>query len=164
VRRVVRGGGPALIDRLQQAYEIDIVQAGKAAQFWLLVAFVVTFLATRAVTTVIARSNVRVRRVLIRDIHVHHLVPGILLMTVVGYLAIGRGWSGIWPAVLFGAGAALTLDEFALWLHLEDVYWTDRGRHSVRVVIGTASVAALLLVHIDFWNRAAGVLGELIGR
>ena len=69
---------------------------------------------------------------------------GILLLLGVGYLWLAQVGTGIgrsldWPsrltALLYGFGAALTLDEFALWLRLEDVYWAREGRESVDVVI-----------------------------
>jgi hypothetical protein len=75
--------------------------------------------------------------------HVHHLVWGILLLLVVGYgwlIQIGTGEkhssvvAGRIMAVLYGLGAALTLDEFALWLNLRDVYWEREGRASVDAV------------------------------
>ena len=77
--------------------------------------------------------------------HVHHLPLGILLLLGVGYLWLAQvgTWSGRsldWPsrltALLYGLGAALTLDEFALWrLRLEDVYWAREGRESIDAVI-----------------------------
>jgi hypothetical protein len=149
-------------DRIYDIYEANIVHEGKRDHFWMLVAFIVTFLATRAVTIWVRRTEARVHRVRIRDIHVHHLVWGIAIMLVTGYLALAHGVRGAVPAALFGAGAALTLDEFALWLHLEDVYWTEKGRHSVRVVIVTAAVAALLLVHIDFWSNLLQALKFIV--
>jgi hypothetical protein len=74
-----------------------------------------------------------------RGRHVHHLVWGILLLLLVGYtwlLELGTGaaassqWSGRLTSMLFGVAAALTLDEFALWLNLRDVYWEREGRES----------------------------------
>jgi hypothetical protein len=72
--------------------------------------------------------------------HVHHLVWGILLLLVAGYIAQvetpqSRRRVRILVAALFGAGAALTLDEFALWFYLADVYWTREGRDSVDIAI-----------------------------
>ena len=76
--------------------------------------------------------------------HLHHLVLGILLLLSVGYLWLAQVGTGIgrsldWPsrltALLYGVGAALTLDEFALWLRLEDVYWEREGRESIDAVI-----------------------------
>jgi hypothetical protein len=150
------------LDRISDVYGANIVREGKRDDFWMLVAFIVTFLLTRAATIWVRRSEARVHGVRIRDIHVHHLVWGIAIMLVTGYLALAHGVTGPAPAALFGAGAALTLDEFALWLHLEDVYWTEKGRHSVRVVIVTAAVAALLLVHIDFWSNVLRALRLIV--
>ena len=71
--------------------------------------------------------------------HIHHLVWGILLLLSVGYLwllEVGTGSqdsfrvAGRVTAMLYGVGAALTLDEFALWLNLSDVYWLRQGRES----------------------------------
>ena len=76
--------------------------------------------------------------------HIHHLVWGILLLLFVGYAWLGEFGSGTTTtdifvnrllAILYGAGAALTLDEFALWLNLEDVYWARQGRESIDAVI-----------------------------
>jgi hypothetical protein len=74
-------------------------------------------------------------------LHIHHLVWGILGLLLVGYLwllEIGTGkagtnvWAGRITCVLFAVSAALTLDEFALWLHLADVYWGAEGKASIR--------------------------------
>jgi hypothetical protein len=83
--------------------------------------------------------------VMVRGMHIHHLVWGILILLLVGYgWLLDIGWSqspmsiflGRLMAVSYGVGAALTLDEFALWLSLEpDVYWTHEGRLSIDAVI-----------------------------
>jgi hypothetical protein len=81
-------------------------------------------------------------------LHVHHLVFGIVMMLLGGFLlalAPGTPWLEIF-AGLFGVGAGLTLDEFALWLHLEDVYWSKEGRRSVDAVVIAAVVAGLVLL------------------
>src|SRR6202034_3676868 len=76
--------------------------------------------------------------------HIHHLVFGIIILLAVGYgwLAdIGTGEDDTslllsrLMAILYGVGAALTLDEFALWLNLQDVYWSPQGRTSIDAVI-----------------------------
>jgi hypothetical protein len=71
-------------------------------------------------------------------LHIHHLVFGIVLLLVAGFLQFafqpGSPWLEV-LAALFGIGAGLTLDEFALWLYLEDVYWAEEGRRSVDAVI-----------------------------
>jgi len=82
-------------------------------------------------------------------LHVHHLVFGIVLMLLFGFLAIAVPRSSPWLELIaagFGIGAGLTLDEYALWLHLEDVYWAEEGRRSVDAMIVAAVVAALILV------------------
>ena len=81
-------------------------------------------------------------------LHVHHLVFGIVMMLLAGFLlalAPGSPWLEIF-AGLFGVGAGLTLDEYALWLHLEDVYWAEEGRRSVDAVVVASVVAGLLLL------------------
>jgi hypothetical protein len=81
-------------------------------------------------------------------LHVHHLVFGIILMLLTGFvLALQIASPGLEiVAGLFGIGAGLTLDEFALWLHLEDVYWSEEGRRSVDAVVIAALVAGLILL------------------
>ena len=81
-------------------------------------------------------------------LHVHHLVFGIVMMLIGGFLLAlspGSPWLEIFAAI-FGIGAGLTLDEFALWLHLEDVYWSQEGRRSVDAVVVAALVAGLVLL------------------
>ena len=81
-------------------------------------------------------------------LHVHHMVIGVVLMVAAGLAEFALLPHGLWlqlVALLFGAGVALTLDEFALILRLQDVYWTTEGRLSVDAVI-VAVCAGMLLV------------------
>lgn len=81
-------------------------------------------------------------------LHVHHLVFGIVMMLIGGFLLAlspGSPWLEIFAAV-FGIGAGLTLDEYALWLHLEDVYWSEEGRRSVDAVVIASIVGGLVLL------------------
>jgi lysyl-tRNA synthetase, class II len=83
-------------------------------------------------------------------LHIHHLVFGIVLLMVAGFIQFGvqpatSPWIEI-VAVLFGIGVGLTLDEYALWLHLEDVYWAEEGRQSVDAVIFASILGAGFLV------------------
>lgn len=89
-------------------------------------------------------------------IHIHHLVWGILLLLAVGYLWLAEvgtgtdtrfGWLSAVTALLYGVGSALTLDEFALWLKLDDVYWAREGRKSIDAVVLFGS-----LLSIGFWG------------
>jgi hypothetical protein len=81
-------------------------------------------------------------------LHVHHLVFGIVLLLAAGF-ALALQPSSPWLEILaaaFGIGAGLTLDEYALWLHLEDVYWAEEGRRSVDAVVIAALLGGLLLM------------------
>jgi hypothetical protein len=81
-------------------------------------------------------------------LHVHHLVFGIVLMLAMGFalaLQPPSPWLELFAAG-FGIGAGLTLDEYALWLHLEDVYWAEEGRRSVDAVVIAALLGGLLLM------------------
>jgi hypothetical protein len=81
-------------------------------------------------------------------LHVHHLVFGIVLLLSMGFalaLQPPSPWLELFAAG-FGIGAGLTLDEYALWLHLEDVYWSEEGRRSVDAVVIAALVGGLLLM------------------
>ena len=82
-------------------------------------------------------------------LHIHHLVFGIVLLMFSGFLSFVLQPASPWFEILaglFGVGAGLTLDEFALWLHLEDVYWTEEGRSSVDAVIFAAIIGGGIIV------------------
>ncbi|WP_424210634.1 hypothetical protein ACN20G_00250 [Streptomyces sp. BI20] len=126
----------------------NVFEPGKFPLLLALAAFVLTFAVTRLITRMIRAGKGPFRDVTPGGLHVHHAVPGVVLMTVGGFTAIGggrHGWGAGIAAVLFGAGTALVLDEFALILHLSDVYWTKEGTLSVEVVILTTAMAGLLL-------------------
>jgi hypothetical protein len=81
-------------------------------------------------------------------LHVHHLVFGIVLLLAAGFalaLQPTSPWLEI-AAACFGIGAGLTLDEYALWLHLKDVYWAEEGRRSVDAVVVATLIGGLLLM------------------
>lgn len=138
-----------------------LAETGRAPALWLLIGFVFTFLATRAVTKSIRASEARhaagepvkkgiISNIHIAGVHVHHQVWGILLVLVVGMLHFrfdpGSPWLEV-LAFLFGAGAALALDQFAMWVHLEDVYWTEQGRKSIdAILVATAVFAAMVIL------------------
>ena len=123
--------------------------ANHGVGLWMLLAFVVTFVLTRLITRLIRSGRGPFRDMAVGGTHVHHEVYGIMVMLVTG--AIEFSYRPHPPAAqilgaLFGAGAALTLDEFALWLHLEDVYWAREGRKSVDAVFIAAAVGMTLLI------------------
>lgn len=117
--------------------------------------FFFTFGGVRALTFAIHNHIGPFHDVQMGGRHIHHLVWGILILLLVGYgwlidVGTGNESSSVLMSrvmsVLYGAGAALTLDEFALWLNLRDVYWAKEGRVSVdaAVMFGTFLVSGLL--------------------
>ncbi|MFG2921039.1 hypothetical protein ACGFYA_05925 [Streptomyces sp. NPDC048305] len=126
----------------------NIVEPGKLPLLLALAAFVLTFAVTRMVTRMIRAGKGPFRNITPGGVHVHHVVPGVVLTVVGGFGAVASGRHGAAAgvlAVVFGVGAGLVLDEFALILHLDDVYWTEEGRQSVEVVVLTASLVLLVL-------------------
>ncbi|MFJ9828534.1 hypothetical protein ACIRSU_29805 [Streptomyces sp. NPDC101160] len=126
----------------------NIVEPGKLPLFLALTAFVVTFLVTRTITRLIRAGKGPFGNVSSGGLHIHHVVPGVVLSVLGGFGAVSSGRHGVTAAVfavVFGVGAGLVLDEFALILHLDDVYWSDAGRQSVEVVVLTATLVLLAL-------------------
>jgi hypothetical protein len=133
-----------------------VVDAGRSAGLFLIVGFVVTYAATRWVT-----HRIRARResggggggavkdIYIGGVHIHHQVWGILLVLVAGLLEFRFHPSSPWLellALVFGVGAALALDEFALWLYVKDVYWTEEGKRSIDAVMVAGVVGLVFLM------------------
>jgi hypothetical protein len=130
--------------RLKQIYAEHLGETRRERLFLASFAFLTAFIVIRIITHAIRRGIGPFHNVSHGDLHIHHMVWGILLLLGVGYgwlLQIGTGMTGtsrttgILLSILYGVGAALTLDEFALWLNLEDVYWERQGRESVDAVI-----------------------------
>ncbi|MEU3652732.1 hypothetical protein AB0E67_07735 [Streptomyces sp. NPDC032161] len=129
-------------------FDRNIIEPGKLPLLLALAAFVLTFAVTRVVTRMIRAGKGPFRNITPGGLHVHHVVPGVVLSIVGGFGAVASGRHGISAAVcavVFGTGAGLVLDEFALILHLDDVYWTEEGRQSVEVVVLTAALVLLVL-------------------
>ena len=129
-----------------------VLDPAKRPLFLLLIGFIVTF--------AVARLNTRLARahggsglhmssiVTPGGLHIHHAIFGIIGMVVAGILVFAAQPGSPWLealAFIFGSGAALTLDEFALILHLEDVYWTGEGRKSIDAIILGVTFITLLL-------------------
>jgi hypothetical protein len=103
-------------------------------------------------------------------LHIHHLVFGIVTMMAagtLGFAALGHSPYVEICAFAFGVGAGLTIDEFALWVHLEDVYWSDQGRSSIdATVIAAAAMVLVLLGFSPFsfdTSSPAQVIGSILG-
>lgn len=132
-----------LARRLLAAYRHSFRDHRRERLFLASLSFFVTFGLARLVTYGGRVEWLPMIQVWFGDTHVHHLVWGILLLLAVGYGWIlmagtdGIGTShtaGRWLTLTYGVGAALTLDEFALWLNLKDVYWGEEGRASIDAV------------------------------
>ena len=123
---------------------------GVRAGLIMLVAMLVSFVAIRTSTRLMRSPKVPwwPGSITPGGLHIHHLVFGIVLMLLAGFLLalqLGSPGNEI-MAALFGIGAGLTLDEFALWVHLDDVYWAEEGRRSVDAIVISALVGGLLLL------------------
>jgi hypothetical protein len=121
-----------------------------------LVAFIVMFSFLRALTYVIHYRLLPIHNLVTKSgLHIHHLFWGILLLMLVAFGALSTRdpkWH-LRIAVVFGIALALTLDEFALWLRLADVYWEPAGkRESLTAAFTAAAFLALFAVGMPFWR------------
>jgi hypothetical protein len=139
---------------MRNGFEAQIVDTGRLPLFCFFVAFVSGFGFIRLSSRLI-RAKVRwwPGNVTAGAVHVHHMVFGVVFMGIGGVAELAVPlYSVIWrsgPAALFGLGTALVLDEFALILHLRDVYWSNEGRLSIDAVFVAAGVTALLLIGVS---------------
>ncbi|HEX6583998.1 MAG TPA: hypothetical protein VF056_10375 [Thermoleophilaceae bacterium] len=172
-----RGSAPALreSDHPILAAEEAVADAARVARagyrevstrensmFNLLTSFAATFILVRSVTyalrqrrTVGPFRNVRVGRR-----HIHHFVPGIVIAFASGAAAIVTRDERLepWLAVPFGAGMGLTLDESALLLDLEDVYWSREGLLSVQITLAVMAMLGALALALRFLWRGEQVV------
>ena len=160
----------------------DVITPSRVPLMWCLIAFIVTFCVTRTIVRYIratADSDRPKKWWQPRNLsfggtdaggdgggfHLHHVVIGVILVLVSGIamvtLAVDGGVGAFTTAaVFFGIGAALVLDEFALILHLQDVYWSEDGRTSVDAVFVAVAIAGLLVLgfnplaffDLDIWR------------
>jgi hypothetical protein len=154
----------AILASIGSLYERAIVDTGRQPEFLFFVAFLVSFGFIRTSAHMIrAQVSWWPGNVEVGGTHIHHLVWGILLLLVVGYVGVTIAPPSPWHeiiAVLFGIGAGLTLDEFALWLNLSDVYWSQKGRRSIDAVIVAAIVSGMVLVGFTAWLDVAETVEE----
>jgi lysyl-tRNA synthetase class 2 len=128
-------------------YEVHVYEAGREPAFLMLLAFILTMAGTRFYTRMARTRGWGSAHV--GGVHVHHLVPGLVISLIAGGLAIGLhpGEPGLAVlAIVFGGGAALVLDEFAMLLHLDDVYWTTEGRLSIDACMAAVAFLGLAIV------------------
>jgi hypothetical protein len=148
-----------LVASIGSLYDRAIVDTGRQPEFLFFVAFLVTFGFIRTSAHLI-RAQVKwwPGNVEVGGTHIHHLVWGIGLMMISGYVGVTIAPPSPWHeivSVLFGVGMGLALDEFALWLDLKDVYWSDQGRKSIDAVIVAATITGMVLVGYAAWIDVA---------
>lgn len=157
-------------------FHVEFVAPGRQPLMWCLIAFILTFFITRSITRYIRATSGQTgprkwwqpRNISGKGgTHIHHAVFGVILVLVSGVAMISMAVDGgvrefTVAAIFFGIGAALVLDEFALILHLQDVYWSEDGRTSVDAVFVAVAVAGLLvmgfnplsLFDVGIWRHA----------
>ena len=147
-------------------FDVRFIAPGREPLMWCLIAFILTFFVTRTITRYIRATagrtgprkwwqphNISGKG----GTHIHHAVFGVILVLISGVAMIAIATDGSQAqftaaAIFFGIGSALVLDEFALILHLQDVYWTDEGRTSVDAVFVAVAVAGLLVLGFNPLN------------
>jgi hypothetical protein len=152
-----------MMRELKRLYTFHFRNERRERLFLASLGFLVTFGVVRGITHLIRAGVGPFHNVTSGGLHIHHLVWGILLLLLVGYvwlleIGVGSSWVASLSAVAFGVGAALALDEFALWLNLRDVYWEQQGRQSIDAVLIFAS---LLSVGVWGWPFLRG-LADLV--
>jgi hypothetical protein len=133
--------------------------------------FFTAVLVVRGITVAIHNDIGPFHDVSMHGRHIHHLVWGILLLLTVGYawlLEVDNGntswahWVGRLTSMVYGVAAALTLDEFALWLNLKDVYWEREGRESFEAMALFGGLLAIGLFGSSFFGGVAREFGRLL--
>jgi hypothetical protein len=151
---VARRRGPrGAAEALREGYRAGT--ANETALMNLFLAFVATFGAARTVTALIRAEVGPLRNVHVGSRHIHHFVPGIGLSLLSGGASIALRHEGLdhWLALPFGAGAALVLDEAALLVELEDVYWSEEGVLGVQAGLATVALLASLALAVRMVRR-----------
>lgn len=138
--------------KLRRIYEKHLGETRRERLFLASLGFFVSALVVRGITVAIHYDIGPFHDVSMGGRHIHHMVWGILLLLFVGYLwlvQVGTGlpdssaWVGRLCSMVYGVAAALTLDEFALWLNLKDVYWQRQGRESYEALALFGGVLAI---------------------
>lgn len=158
---------------LRAIYRQHLGESRRERLFLASVGFFVAVAVVRGITIAIHNDIGPFHDVQMHGRHIHHMVWGILLLLLVGYtwlLEIGTGsassyrWIGQLTSVLFGVAAALTLDEFALWLNLSDVYWQRQGRESYEAMAFFGGILAIGIFGGPFFKGIARELFRPFGR
>jgi hypothetical protein len=163
----------AFSHRLGRLYLLHFHDERQERLFLSSVAFFITFIIIRGITHAIRAGVGPFHNVSVGTMHIHHLVWGILILLIIGYLwlmQIGTGVgsssgcvSGL-TAIFYGIGSALTLDEFALWLNLKDVYWSREGRESIEAVISFGGLLSVYLWGGPFFHGLILEIARILRR
>ncbi len=154
---------------LRHIYRRHLAETRRERLFLASVGFFISVAVVRGITIAIHNNIGPFHDVQMHGRHIHHMVWGILLLLLVGYiwlLELGTGSESSWQwisrltAVLYGVAAALTLDEFALWLNLSDVYWQRQGRESYEAMALFGGLLATGVFGASFFR---GVAREALG-
>jgi hypothetical protein len=146
--------------RLKPLYDKHVRQTRRERMFLASLAFFLGFGGVRIITHMIRAGIGPFHDISSGGRHLHHLVFGIILLLLVGYswlaqVGTGEGgmtWLGRVTCLLYGLAAALTLDEYALWLNLRDVYWAREGRASVHAVLFFGGLLSVGIWGAPFWH------------
>ena len=159
------------IPRVGELFHQHVPDRPKRRLFLAAVGFFTTFALARTLAFLASRHISPFRYIYIRGTHVHHLVWGIFLLLAVGFgwlIEVGTGskssslLASRLMSLLYGVGAALTLDEFAVWLSpQEGVYWTERDRASLDAVL---LFGALLLIGLWGGDFLKAISREFLSR
>ena len=139
-------------------YRRQLRGTNREARFLIALAFFVTFAVLRFLTYAIRDHWLPFLHdtVTKSGLHIHHFVYGIVLLLVIGYISLAFPRAGgkrvIVLSLLYGVAAALTLDEFALWLNLEDVYWAKQGRESLDAAALVFTLFLIGSTGAPFWR------------
>src|ERR1700748_3013655 len=148
-----------------------LVEHEEQGLFWVLAGFIGSFAFIRMSTRLMRSPKVPWwPGSIVSDsgVHLHHLVFGIVTMMIAGaggFLAFGHTpWTEI-CAFAFGIGAGLTIDEFALWVYLDDVYWAEEGRSSIDATVIAGSLITLIVLGanpFEFGSEGEGVVVAVV--
>jgi len=134
-------------------------KTGKEIPFLILLAFLVTFIGSRIITTYLPDLSIN-----IKGTHVHHFAYGFILLAVIGYFSLTQSrspYTRLRLSVLYGFALGVAFDEFAMWIQLDNVY-KDRSTYDA---ILTITLILLNVVYFDdFWKKWGYRLGSLLKR
>ena len=157
--------------RIRHHYQFHFADPRRERLFLSSLGFGTGAAATRVITHMIRHQLGPFRNVSVGGRHIHHLVPGIFTLIGTGYVwlliaddAEKSRRDHRLTALGYGLGAALTLDEFALWLNFKDVYWDREGRESIEAVMFFGAVLSAGLWGAPFLREASKEVARLLKR